>query len=181
MLSDQSKGFVGMIISLDITISLSVVFSMAFSFLSTSLKEGERVDKSSKFYSYVCHSSSWRKNTKKYFNLWILHNFFIISKTGNSLANYVMLRKQNAQFLAGKQIFFLFLEQWQREKAFSYLLALFNCRQEKFKEKGLQPPFLSLLLTSSFKQYFFFFFNYLFIYLFIYGCVGSSFLCEGFL
>ena len=29
----------------------------------------------------------------------------------------------------------------------------------------------------------FFFFNsfYLFIYLFIYGCVGSSFLCEGFL
>ena len=26
---------------------------------------------------------------------------------------------------------------------------------------------------------FFFFFN--FIYLFIYGCVGSSFLCEGFL
>ena len=26
----------------------------------------------------------------------------------------------------------------------------------------------------------FFFFN-LFIYLFIYGCVGSSFLCEGFL
>ena len=28
---------------------------------------------------------------------------------------------------------------------------------------------------------FFFFFNYLFIYLFIFGCVGSSFLCEGFL
>ena len=30
---------------------------------------------------------------------------------------------------------------------------------------------------------FFFFFNFwvLFIYLFIYGCVGSSFLCEGFL
>ena len=28
----------------------------------------------------------------------------------------------------------------------------------------------------------FFFFNfYLFIFLFIYGCVGSSFLCEGFL
>ena len=26
-----------------------------------------------------------------------------------------------------------------------------------------------------------FFFNFLFIYLFIYGCVGSSFLCEGFL
>ena len=27
----------------------------------------------------------------------------------------------------------------------------------------------------------FFFFKYLFVYLFIYGCVGSSFLCEGFL
>ena len=27
----------------------------------------------------------------------------------------------------------------------------------------------------------FFFFNYLFIYLFFYGCVGSSFPCEGFL
>ena len=26
-----------------------------------------------------------------------------------------------------------------------------------------------------------FFKNYLFIYLFIFGCVGSSFLCEGFL
>ena len=26
----------------------------------------------------------------------------------------------------------------------------------------------------------FFFFKVLFIYLFIYGCVGSSFLCEGF-
>ena len=30
-------------------------------------------------------------------------------------------------------------------------------------------------------QLFFFFFKYLFVYLFIYGCVGSSFLCEGFL
>ena len=29
--------------------------------------------------------------------------------------------------------------------------------------------------------FFFFFFNFIFIYLFIYGCVGSSFLCEGFL
>ena len=29
------------------------------------------------------------------------------------------------------------------------------------------------------RSVFFFFFN--FIYLFIYGCVGSSFLCEGFL
>ena len=27
----------------------------------------------------------------------------------------------------------------------------------------------------------FFFFQFLFIYLFIYGCVGSSFLCKGFL
>ena len=30
-------------------------------------------------------------------------------------------------------------------------------------------------------QAFFFFLNFGFIYLFIYGCVGSSFLCEGFL
>ena len=26
-----------------------------------------------------------------------------------------------------------------------------------------------------------FFFKFLFIYLFIFGCIGSSFLCEGFL
>ena len=39
-------------------------------------------------------------------------------------------------------------------------------------------PFLEL----SGEPVFFFFFNfYLFIYLFIYGCVGSSPLCEGFL
>ena len=37
------------------------------------------------------------------------------------------------------------------------------------------------LLTSLFVLFFCFFNNYLFIYLFIYGCVGSSFLCEGFL
>ena len=29
--------------------------------------------------------------------------------------------------------------------------------------------------------FFFYFFKFLFIYLFIFGCVGSSFLCEGFL
>ena len=31
------------------------------------------------------------------------------------------------------------------------------------------------------REIFFFFLIYLFIYLFIFGCVGSSFLCEGFL
>ena len=35
--------------------------------------------------------------------------------------------------------------------------------------------------TQSFGLFYFFFFLILFIYLFIYGCVGSSFLCEGFL
>ena len=38
------------------------------------------------------------------------------------------------------------------------------------------PPFRHYLIFLSF-----FFFLILFIYLFIYGCVGSSFLCEGFL
>ena len=35
----------------------------------------------------------------------------------------------------------------------------------------------------AYPQFYLFFFNfiYLFICLFIYGCVGSSFLCEGFL
>ena len=38
------------------------------------------------------------------------------------------------------------------------------------------------LLFLSFKVFFFFFFNfYLSIYLSIFGCVGSSFLCKGFL
>ena len=36
------------------------------------------------------------------------------------------------------------------------------------------------LHTNAQKQFLFFFFN-LFIYLFIFGFVGSSFLCEGFL
>ena len=37
-------------------------------------------------------------------------------------------------------------------------------------------------MQSSFSFFLFcFVFKYLFIYLFIYGCVGSSFLCEGFL
>ena len=39
-------------------------------------------------------------------------------------------------------------------------------------------------ITSERNDSFFFFFLiciYLFIYLFIYGCVGSLFLCEGFL
>ena len=39
--------------------------------------------------------------------------------------------------------------------------------------------------SQSLKQdillFFFLLFKFLFIYLFIYGCVGSSFLCEGFL
>ena len=37
------------------------------------------------------------------------------------------------------------------------------------------PPFFSL------KYFFPLFFPFKFIYLFIFGCVGSSFLCEGFL
>ena len=37
------------------------------------------------------------------------------------------------------------------------------------------------LLTEVTVNFFFFFFLNLFIYLFIFGCVGSSFLCEGFL
>ena len=44
--------------------------------------------------------------------------------------------------------------------------------------------FLLKNLFSFFKVYLFIFFKlwvYLFIYLFIYGCVGSSFLCEGLL
>ena len=37
-------------------------------------------------------------------------------------------------------------------------------------------------MGETIQEFFFFFFNfYLFIYLFIYDCVGSSFLCEGFL
>ena len=55
----------------------------------------------------------------------------------------------------------------------------------EFKEKGRDANFSTaeeelLLLVVFF--FFFLIFIYLFIYfLFIYGCVGSSFLCEGFL
>ena len=45
------------------------------------------------------------------------------------------------------------------------------------KDRDMEPN--SELTIASF---FFFFLNfYSFIYLFIYGCVGSSFLCEDFL
>ena len=40
---------------------------------------------------------------------------------------------------------------------------------------------LGIAETQSILLEYLFFFNYLFIYLFIYGCVESSFLCEGFL
>ena len=39
----------------------------------------------------------------------------------------------------------------------------------------------NLTLLSSFLFFFFFFLKFTFFYLFIYDCVGSSFLCEGFL
>ena len=54
-----------------------------------------------------------------------------------------------------------------RQSGMLFLLLTLFVYQIFFKRRGLQPLF------------FFFFFN--FIYLFIYGCVGSSFLCEGFL
>ena len=38
-----------------------------------------------------------------------------------------------------------------------------------------------LIFVQSLGQILFFFLKYLFINLFIYGCVGSSILCEGFL
>ena len=38
-----------------------------------------------------------------------------------------------------------------------------------------------VVVPESRDPFFFFFFFKLFIYLFIHGCVGSSFLCEGFL
>ena len=41
------------------------------------------------------------------------------------------------------------------------------------------PQFVFFVFCFFFKGFTLFFFN--FIYLFIYGCVGSSFLCEGFL
>ena len=43
-----------------------------------------------------------------------------------------------------------------------------------------QTSFYSLFFFL-FLHHSFYFFNYLIIYLFIYGCVGSLFLCEGFL
>ena len=48
----------------------------------------------------------------------------------------------------------------------------------------LTPPnnFISFFFgPSPFFFFNFYLFIYLFIYVFIYGCVGSSFLCEGFL
>ena len=54
---------------------------------------------------------------------------------------------------------------------------LFQCKMF-FSLAHLTPPFK---VHFRFKLSLFLNFIYLFIYLFIYGCVGSSFLCEGFL
>ena len=45
----------------------------------------------------------------------------------------------------------------------------------------LESPVIPESEEKKKKRPFNLFFIYLFIYLFIYGCVGSSFLCEGFL
>ena len=47
--------------------------------------------------------------------------------------------------------------------------------------RNVFPIFYSDLLTLKGFSLCFFFFLKVFVYLFIYGCVGSSFLCEGFL
>ena len=47
--------------------------------------------------------------------------------------------------------------------------------------KSVLPMFSSRGFMVSSLMFPFFSFNYLIIYLFIFGCVGSSFLCEGFL
>ena len=44
-----------------------------------------------------------------------------------------------------------------------------------------QTPKSGYVIFSNGCSFFFFFLNFGFIYLFIYGCVGSSSLCEGFL
>ena len=57
--------------------------------------------------------------------------------------------------------------------------------QGKIKDLDIQLLTIirAILAAGNKHQYFFFlfYFIYLFIYSFIYGCVGSSFLCEGFL
>ena len=60
--------------------------------------------------------------------------------------------------------------------------------KSKFRQPGMSPSNEDHHLPSTFPMYLpcayllqiFFFFNK-FIYLFIFGCVGSSFLCEAFL
>ena len=51
------------------------------------------------------------------------------------------------------------------------------CRARRYSLGRRLVPLHMLLYTSSDCKGFFFFLNYLFIF----GCVGSSFLCEGFL
>ena len=53
---------------------------------------------------------------------------------------------------------------------------VFSCMNEAYFMKKILYSSLSLLF-----RIFHYFFKILFIYLFICGCVGSSFLCEGFL
>ena len=50
------------------------------------------------------------------------------------------------------------------------------------KKGGMTVLFFFLIITLNLLTYLLtYLLIYLFIYLFIYGCVGSSFLCEGFL
>ena len=52
--------------------------------------------------------------------------------------------------------------------------------------KGIEDKIPSKLiylkvLVNFFLSFFFFFLNLIYLFIFIFGCVGSSFLCEGFL
>ena len=64
-----------------------------------------------------------------------------------------------------------------------YFRIMIQCMSHIYRISSKIAPtdlfYFSLSLTTL--CFFFGFFVYLFFYLFIFGCVGSSFLCEGFL
>ena len=86
----------------------------------------------------------------------------------------------NAVGFSGAWVWYLLAVGTRGKDFTSFYLSFFICKMEIIKYFS-QKVVINNAHTYLYYLciYIYFFFN--FIYLFIYGCVGSSFLCEGFL
>ena len=99
-----------------------------------------------------------------------------LSKGSNSLPQFLYIT------ISANHLVILPFSQAGNVLVFHHFLFLFH--RLIFMSFRYFPYTISLFCSNPFSFFFFLIvhlFIYLFIYLFIFGCVGSSFLCEGFL